>query len=158
MKHLLYVFATILLLGINMASAQTTKSGTGARNPDDLKKEVEIFLEADSYVASLGGAATVVVTTGKGILTAFELQAINSTGGTTSTPYGLEIFDASTSAEAAIFGTKKIIADQIGGGQVNSLAGVRNNTFRHPVRFNNGIVVKMPSGATNGSWSVNWKK
>ena len=157
------------------AIAQLTPNGVGARDPDDLERSVELFQGCDKLVVSFNGVAqTRLITSGKGILCGVEINSVSS-GQAPTTPLPITFYDVAsvsgvTLASTSLGNVNKIVADQflgplapmtavsLGGAYTTvSWAGTRNNTFRHPVKFSNGIVID--HGAVNhGTISVYWIK
>lgn len=174
MKNKVMLIACALFLGAFSVSAQLTVQGTGARNPDDLQRQVELFNGCQSRVVSFGGtAATQLITSGRGVLAQVEMVSTSESGAPTA-PWGIEFFDAAslsdvTLATTSLGNANKIIANQFGiptlsgaslGGAYTTLsqASVRNNLIQKPVQFNNGIVIRNSTAATNCQITIYWIK
>lgn len=148
-----------LFVGALSAQAQVGLKGIGSTGADDLVKSVEVFNGCEYKVVSLTGTAgSTQITTGCGVLTAIELQAVTTLGATSATAFGVEVYDSATTT-GLTFGIPKLTPDQVGGGMVNSQTGARsNNPQIRPVRFLNGIAIKYPSGAEKGTIGFYWIK
>lgn len=154
------LLAALLCFVASSVQAQLNKGGTGPRNPDDLRREVEIFNGCASKVVTLNGTATSTqITTGSGVLAGIEITSYNTAGQTTATPFAIEVFDVAATADINGFTSAKLVADQLGGGVSGAPTqpGARNNPFR-PVQFSNGIALRWASSADKGSVAVYWIK
>ena len=156
-------------------NAQLPK-GTGARNPDDITRQVELFVGCESKVVTLGGAnAWNTITKGSGVLVGVEIVSGNESQSPTA-PFLLELFDKASASEVMLAATSmgdsnRIVASQLGGPapiftttslggafSASSMANTRNNGYRIPVKFNNGIVLQNTTAANYSKVTVYWMK
>jgi len=172
------IMVAAMLLALPYAQAQLGNDGTGSRDPAALTKAVELFTGCKSKVVSFDGTAqTQQIVSGPGLLAGVEIVSA-SEGNTTTANWRVSFYNASLSevtlASPSLAGStanaKKIIPDQFGGpigmGQTGvstggaftaaTLSNTRNNTFRHPVRFTNGIVIENGTAANHGSMAIYW--
>lgn len=172
------LFGVIFLVAITSLSfGQLAEKDTSNRGQTSVQKQVELFLGAHYKVVSLNGTAqTVQITKGEGVLTGYDIVSA-SNGGAITTIEQIKVYDlASTSgllqSSASVGGvlpdSSKIIPDILEG-PINvaslggvftsaSIANVRSQEYRHPIRFENGITISIPANATHGAVSFRWKK
>lgn len=175
MKAFFTIIAAIFALALNV-NAQLPK-GTGARNPDDLVRQVELFVGCESKVVTFAGAnAWTTITKGSGVLVGVEIVSGNESNAP-SAPFLLEFWDKASASEVMLASTSlgdanRIIASQLGGPPVqpltaasiggtfttSSLANTRNNSFRIPIKFTNGIVMQNSTAANYSKATVYWMK
>lgn len=172
-----FTFITAIFVMALSVNAQLPQ-GTGARNPNALTKQVELFVGCESKVVTFAGAnAWTPITQGPGVLVGVEIVSGNESNAPTA-PFLLELWDKASASEVMLAATSlgdanRIVASQIGGpinlntGMPTSLGGAftatsmasaRNNGFRIPIKFTNGIVLQNTTAANYSKVTVYWMK
>jgi hypothetical protein len=168
------MMVAVALLGLTDAQAQNVK--TGSRDAAALTKAVEMFQGCKTRVVSFDGTAqTRLIASTPGLLCGVEIVSATE-GNATTALWRVSFFDRASLSDVTLATTSltgsngKIVADQYGGpinhGGVGislggaftaaTMANTRNNFFRHPVKFNNGIVIENGSNANHGSMTIYW--
>lgn len=170
------VLGALLCLGAFSASAQLATEGTGSRDAQSLRKEVELFIGCERKIVSFNGVAqNRMIVTGRGVFCGLEIVSATE-GGASVVPWKLSFHDAASISDVTLSSASTdyslaLIADQYGGPvgpftlaswggafTSTSMANTRNNQFRQPIKFNKGIMMQNGSAANQGSVAVYWLK